>query len=341
MLDCDQTARLVDQVKAAAAAETPVTIVGGGTKAALGQAKAEADALDVSGHSGILSYEPAELVLRARAGTPLTDLEAALEEAGQMLPFEPPHLGAGATLGGCVATGLSGPRRAFAGSVRDYVLGINLVTGTGEVLKFGGEVMKNVAGYDVSRLQVGAMGTLGVILDVSMKVLPKPANEVTLAQSLDAVTAHEQMKRLARTVWPATASAWHGGTWYVRIAAPPAAMSRICADLGGEEVDSTIWRSLRELETPELAGADELWRASVGPASPAGLATALAVDWNGGLRFFGTSVDAPDANVMRLRGTSGDFLTSPGALHMQVQRRLKDTFDPARIFNPGRLYDNL
>ncbi len=336
----DQTDQLRGQVDAAREDGTPLSIESGGTKAFLGNpVTTNAAPLSVSGHVGILSYEPAELVLRARAGTRLVELEAALAEAGQIFGFEPPHFGDNATLGGCVSAGLSGPRRAFAGSVRDFVLGVTLLTGSGEVLKFGGEVMKNVAGYDVSRLSTGAYGTLGVLLDVSLKVLPAPREEVTLALDCDAVSAHTRMVALAREPWPVSASAWCDGVLYVRLAAESAVVNRVAAKLGGLPMDGTIWHGLRELTHPALAAPKELWRASVAPASTTGLTDALAVDWNGGIRYYAERPAGP--HVTRLRGGAGEPFSHPGALQMRLQERLKDTFDPARILNPGRMYAGL
>ncbi|MEX5452570.1 glycolate oxidase subunit GlcE, partial [Stutzerimonas stutzeri] len=169
----DASALLLDQVNQALAAKTPLRIQGSGSKAFLGRA-AEGQLLDVREHRGIVSYDPTELVVTARAGTPLAELEATLDEAGQMLPCEPPHFGEGATVGGMIAAGLSGPRRPWSGSVRDFVLGSRVITGQGKHLRFGGEVMKNVAGYDLSRLMAGSFGCLGVLTEISLKVLPKP-----------------------------------------------------------------------------------------------------------------------------------------------------------------------
>ena len=332
----DLTRELNDRVAAARADGTPLDIRGGGTKKALGNpVGANAAQLDIGGHTGILSYEPAELVLRARAGTQLVEIESALADAGQMFGFEPPHLGPGATLGGCVSVGLSGPRRAFAGSVRDFVLGVTLLTSRGEVLKFGGEVMKNVAGYDVSRLATGAYGTLGVLMDVSLKILPTPRAEITLTRLADVHSAHSSMIALAREPWPVTGSAWCDGRFYVRIAAEQAVVDRVMRGLAAEPCDNSVWSLLRELEHPTLDVPD-LWRASVAPSSTEGLDAALAVDWNGGIRYYARPVTS--ANLMRLKGNSGDPFSHPGNLQMRLHERLKSTFDPFRILNPGRMY---
>jgi len=189
-MDRDIGGQLQESVAAAHTTSTPLCIVGGNTKSFLG-GEARGEMLHVAAHRGIVSYEPAELVLTARAGTLLSDIEVALCDHRQMLPFEPPHYGANATLGGTIACGLSGPRRPYAGAARDFVLGVKLINGCGETLRFGGQVMKNVAGFDVSRLMAGAMGTLGVMLEISLKVLPRPECEMTLVQEWDAADAVE------------------------------------------------------------------------------------------------------------------------------------------------------
>ena len=195
-MDKDLTAKLEAHVRDALTRSAPLRISGGGTKTFLGRAT-EGEPLDVAGHRGIVNYQPTELVITARAGTPLLEINAALHERNQMLGFEPPHFGDNATLGGTIACGLSGPRRAYAGAARDFVLGMKLINGRGELLHFGGEVMKNVAGYDVSRLMTGAMGTLGVITEVSLKVLPNPASELTLMQACTADDAITRMNQWA------------------------------------------------------------------------------------------------------------------------------------------------
>ena len=184
------------RIRCAQAAATPLVIHGGNTKSFYG-AKTIGEAVDMRAYSGIIAYQPRELVLTVRAGTPLAQIEAAMASEMQMLPFEPPHFGAGATIGGTVAAGLSGPRRPYTGAVRDFVLGTRIVNGKGEDLHFGGRVIKNVAGYDVSRLMTGAMGTLGVLLDISFKVLPKPALEATLRYEMDQATAIQQFNEWA------------------------------------------------------------------------------------------------------------------------------------------------
>ncbi|MCX7169294.1 MAG: glycolate oxidase subunit GlcE, partial [Proteobacteria bacterium] len=175
----DLTQQLAGRIRSAAASGQALRWRGGGSKDFYGQ-ELDGEIVDTRGHSGIVAYEPSELVITARSGTPLAEIEAALAREGQMLGFEPPHFGSHATLGGCIAAGLAGPRRASAGAVRDFVLGIRLLDGTGCALNFGGQVMKNVAGFDVSRLMAGSLGTLGLFLEISLKILPKPRTELTL-----------------------------------------------------------------------------------------------------------------------------------------------------------------
>ncbi len=176
----DISEALEARVEAAIADRTPLAIIGGGSKQFMGRS-IQAEDFDVGAHQGIVSHEPSELVVTVRAGTPLEILETALAERGQMLPFEPPRFGERATIGGTIACGISGPRRPYAGAARDFVLGVKLLNGRGEILRFGGQVMKNVAGYDISRLMTGAMGTLGALLEVSLKVLPTPAATQTVS----------------------------------------------------------------------------------------------------------------------------------------------------------------
>ena len=203
----------------------PVYIRGGDSKREVVGRSCDAPDLDVSGHSGIIDYQPDELVISARAGTPLAELDAALAEHGQALPFEPPRLGGRATLGGTLACNLSGPGRPWLGSVRDAVLGLQLINGQAQVLEFGGKVMKNVAGYDVSRLQAGALGTLGVITEIHVKVLPQAEASLTLAYEMDAPQARETMCSRAAQPKPLTGAAWVDGRLFLRLAGAQSAVN--------------------------------------------------------------------------------------------------------------------
>lgn len=354
---------IIDQYKAAihsaVETKTPLQIRGGGTKHFYGNPLAGQNSalLDMSDYSGIVDYEPTELVITACAGTRLTDLEAALDQHGQMLAFEPPHFGATATLGGCIAAGLSGPRRAAAGSVRDFVLGVRLLDGKGRDLRFGGQVMKNVAGYDVSRLMTGSIGTLGVLLEVSLKILPKPAAETTLHMSMDEADAIEKMNRWAGKPLPVSATCYVNGELFLRLSGAESAVHAAQIKLGGEELNDgeIFWQSVREQTHAFFQPDKSLWRLSIqSTAPPMSLPGKLLIEWNGGLRWIQlddgvnaeiirkTAKDAGGhATLFRNHGshTSVFHPLTPGM--MKIHRALKEKFDPSRIFNPGRLYPEI
>ena len=354
--DGDRTEALLAAVADARAAGEPVEIRGGGTKRFYGE-PASGTPLDVGGHRGVISYEPSELVLTARAGTPLAEIEGLLAAHGQMLAFEPPLFDAGATLGGCVACGLSGPRRPYAGAVRDFVLGVRLVDGRAEVGRYGGEVMKNVAGYDVSRLVTGALGTLGLLLDVSLKVLPAPEHEATCAVELDAARAIERFNELAGRPLPLSAAAWEDGRARLRLSGSAAGVRAALAELGGDELEAqeatTYWSDLREQRVPFFARPGTLWRLSVRPAAPPlPVAGDWLIDWGGGQRWLRSSASAEEiraaaaaagghATVFREPAAGVPvFHPLPDAL-LALHRRVKAALDPAGLFNPGRLYAGL
>jgi glycolate oxidase FAD binding subunit len=376
-------ATLVDQVRQAIATRTPLCICGGGSKAFYGRA-CSGEALDLAGYAGDIRYEPSELVLTARAGTRLTEIEALLAANGQMLPFEPPHFssppppgeglgerelrlhlanpcslsptlpqgGRGrATLGGMVATGLSGPRRPWGGSVRDAVLGVRLLNGRGEVLRLGGQVMKNVAGYDLSRLMAGALGTLGVLLEVSVKVLPRPTVETTLVFELDATTAATRQIQWGRMPLPMSATMYHAGRLWVRLCGSAQGVAAARAVMGGVEVDNTIWSEVREHTLPFFREATPLWRISLPPTAPILPGEGLT-EWGGGLRWLRSEESAESirqrsaalgGHATLLRGHDGHgavFHPLPPAL-LALHQRVKQAFDPLSLFNRGRLYEGL
>ncbi len=373
-------AQLVDRIRAAAAAGTPLRIRGGGTKDFYGESL-QGELLDTRSLSGISSYEPSELVVTVKAGTPLAALEAALAEKGQCLPFEPPHYrlvpGAGdATVGGMVAAGLSGPARATAGSVRDYVLGLSMVNGRAEHLTFGGQVMKNVAGYDVSRVMAGSLGTLGLITEVSLKVLPFAPAEATLRFALDEGEAIRRLNTWAGDPLPLNASSWvvDGGqpVLYLRLRGAMAAVEAACQRLEregpGERIDSpqtrADWDAARDLQLPwltqGLARGDDLWGLSVPPTTPPlGVGDTL-LDWLGAQRWvFAPAGDAAAAARLRgaatkVHGSATLFIAANADLARaggrfapltptldRIHRQLKQAFDPAGIFNRGRLVAGL
>jgi glycolate oxidase FAD binding subunit len=346
----DFIAELCERVRDHSARKAPLRIRGGGTKDFYGEESA-GEALDMSGYSGIVAYEPKELVLTVRAGTRLAQVEAALDAQRQMLPFEPPHFGEAATIGGAVAAGLSGPRRPYAGAVRDFVLGTRIVNGKGEDLSFGGRVIKNVAGYDVSRLMAGALGTLGVITEISFKVLPRPPAEATLEFEMDEEAATLQVNRWAGLPLPLSATAWEAGRLRVRLSGAQTAVAAARQKMGGESVDAgDYWASLREHRLPFFAGGEALWRVSVPQvADPLALSRPQLIEWGGGLRWLAGDVDplmvrstaeraGGHATLFRRgdRGTGVFHPLKPPVL--KIHKRLKEAFDPAGILNPNRMY---
>ena len=349
----DQADVICERVADAYETGQTLAIEGSGSKAFLPGGKAEADAtLGLSGHTGIVDYDPKEWFITARSGTPIRDIEAALLSEGQMLGFEPPHFGEGATLGGVIASGFCGSRRPFAGSARDAVLGVRMVNGRGENLRFGGTVMKNVAGFDVSRLMVGSRGTLGVLLEVTLKVVPRPEVEKTLVlpKTWAEGLAHMQVLQGTANLFSGLAN---DGSWsYLRIAGPERAVLRVQADLGAEEAADGpgFWYRLREQKSrfftyPPLGHA--LFRLSVPSAAPASeIPGEWFYDWGGALRWLRTN--APAEAVFRaaaqLRGHARLFratrplgaMASPLAPALQeLNARVKAAFDPKRLFNPG------
>ena len=365
----------IDRIRAAAADGTPLRLRGGGSKDFYGQGLT-GELLSTRELGGIMSYEPSELVVRVRTGTRLAEVEAALAEKGQCLPFEPPHFSENSTIGGMVAAGLSGPARATAGAVRDYILGVNLINGKGEFLSFGGQVMKNVAGYDVSRLMAGSLGTLGLMTDVSLKVLPVAPAETTLRFVLDEATALQKLNTWAGQPLPLNASSWvidNGQpTLYLRlrgaVAAVESASQRLLAEVSGTRLDDAQtradWAKARDLLLPwfaeGFARGDELWRLSVPQTTPALDVGNTFIEWLGGQRWvFVAAGNAEAATKIRAKaqavGGSATLFVEPTGKHGanaqvfealkapldRISRELKRQFDPALIFNRGRLYPDL
>ena len=330
----------------------PLRLRGGGSKDFYG-GPINGDVLDTGGHAGIVSYEPTELVITARCGTPLAELESALATRRQCLACEPPHFGA-ATVGGAVAAGLAGPRRAAVGGMRDFVLGVKLMDGEGRVHRFGGEVMKNVAGFDVSRLIAGSLGTLGLILEVSLKVLPVPPGDASLRFEMPQERALEALNRWAGQPLPLVASCWQDGVLTLRLCGAQAAVSAACASMGGEAIKElealAFWQGLREQGAEFFAGDAALWRLSIpSVAPPLDLPGTTLIEWGGAQRWLRGDVDRVRIRELAARAgghatlfrggdkTSGVFTSLPPAL-MEVHRRLKQSFDPYGVFNPGRMY---
>ena len=355
--------RLIAHVQEARATQTALRICGGGSKAFYGNALQGAP-LDLRPLVGISSYEPSELVVTVRAGTLLAELEAALAEHGQCLPFEPPRFGPGGTIGGMVAAGLSGPARAAVGSVRDYVLGATLLNGRAEVLSFGGQVIKNVAGYDLSRLLAGSMGMLGVICEVSLKVLPVPTAVATLRFEIDQATALLRLHQWGGQPLPLSASAWWDGALVLRLAGAAAAVQSAQAKLGGEVIDAPLaaafWTGLRDHSDEFFSGAQRavaagatLWRLSLPQTAPAlALPGEQLVEWAGAQRWVCTSAAAgPIREAAAALGGHATRFMAPdrsaatfaplSAPLERYHRALKMAFDPDRIFNIGCLYPGI
>jgi glycolate oxidase FAD binding subunit len=356
-------AQIVDQVRDARARRTVLDIRGGSTKTFYG-GEPHGQALELRPLTGISSYEPSELVVTARAGTPLAELEVALAEKGQCLPFEPPRFAAGGTVGGMVAAGLAGPARAAVGSVRDYVLGATLLNGRAEVLSFGGQVMKNVAGYDVARALAGSMGMLGVICEVSLKVLPLAQSTLTLRLELDAAQAIRRLAEWGGQPLPLNACAWWDGTLVLRLAGAAAAVRAAQLTMGGEIIEAgmaaAFWTGLRDHRDEFFVGATKavdsgaaLWRLSV-PATtaPLKLSGEQLIEWGGAQRWICTSAPAgmlheaaqgAGGHAVRFRSrerSGGAFAPLKPPLD-RIHRELKKAFDPDGVFNPGRLVPDL
>ena len=356
-------ARLIDQVQTARAQRAALQIRGGGTKDFYGGEPA-GEPLDVTPLTGISSYEPSELVVTVRAGTRLADLEAALAEKGQCLPFEPPRFAAGGTVGGMVAAGLSGPARAAVGSLRDYVLGATMLNGRAEVLSFGGQVMKNVAGYDMCRLLAGSLGIFGVVCEVSLKVLPVQPASVTLRLEMDAAAAIRRLNEWGGQPLPLSACAWWDGTLVLRLQGAAAAVQAAQQRIGGEVIEPiaavSFWAGLRDHRDEFFVGAARaveggasLWRLSVPATTPPLLPSGeQLIEWGGAQRWICTSAPAHTlrdvaaaagghAVLFRARDKSaGTFAPLKPAL-ARIHHELKRAFDPDAVFNPGRLVAGL
>jgi len=348
--------KLSETVRDAGRSKRALRVRGGGTKDFYGQALV-GEILDTRDYSGIVAYEPSELVITARCGTPLAEIEAAMREHGQMLAFEPPHFGEAATLGGMVAAGLSGPRRQAAGALRDFVLGVKIMDGRGEVLAFGGQVMKNVAGYDVSRLMAGSLGTLGLILEASLKALPLAAAEASLRLELPEDKAIAQLNRWGGKPLPISASAWTGGELGVRLSGAAAAVAAAREKIGGEPIDAAqaerFWAGIREQTDPFFGNDAPLWRISVPSATPPlKLQGEQMIEWGGALRWLFSNADARTVReaAMRAGGHATLFRSSDKSVGvfqplapalMKIHEELKREFDPRGIFNRGRMYPEL
>jgi len=350
----DLKSELIETVQSAYQRKEKLRIQGSGSKFFYGN-PVDGTTLDVARHSGITAYEPTELVITARAGTRLSEITHTLDDTGQILGFEPPYFGPDATLGGVVACGFSGPRRPFAGSVRDFVLGVNCINGEGEYLAFGGQVIKDVAGYDVSRLMVGALGALGVICEVSLKVLPRPEVEMTRVLELDEEAARRHMIRFARLPLPLSGLSYANRLLRIRLSGTENAIHAATEQIGGEvDYDGAVfWHALKEQELNFFQRNQSLWRLSVGATAPTlKLAGDCLEDWGGALRWIYTD-DEPESVFEVARAMGGHatmFKPDTGWPHQRfsalgkpassIHVRLKAAFDPKGILNAGILYAN-
>ena len=352
------------RIRAAVASKSPLSIRGGGSKDFYG-GPTTGDVLDTRACTGIVDYDPTELVITARAGTPLAEIEDTMRASGQMLAFEPPHFGeaygAVATLGGCIAAGLSGPRRPHGGAARDLVLGVRILDGKGDDLTFGGRVMKNVAGFDVSRLMTGALGTLGVLHEISVKCQPLPKTETTRVFECSADEAIRWSNEWAGQPLPVSATCHHDGLLSVRLSGAVPAVKAAIATLGGDELadagaGDVLWRGVRDHAHPYFAAAiaarAPLWRLSVKSTAPhAALGGEQLIEWGGALRWLigGEQIDAArlrawvqghggHATLFRAASPTPDPFHPLPATMAALHRRLKAVFDPAGILNRGRLH---
>jgi glycolate oxidase FAD binding subunit len=352
IVDVDIEADLATQVSAVAATGGALQIVGNASKHFYGET-IDALAVEVGAHSGIIDYDPAELVITLRAGCRLREVEALLAQNRQMFAFEPPHFAANASIGGMVASGLAGPRRGFAGSIRDYVLGVKMIDGRGEVLQFGGRVIKNVAGFDLSRVLVGSLGTLGIILEVSIRVMPMFETEVTLAFAHPAADEHIRwINELGSKPYPLSASAWHQGGSCLRLSGSEQGVRHAIAELGGDEVDFD-WSGLREQSHEFFVNGAPLTRVALPPASLDLLRDeSQLIEWGGAQRWLCGEADVV-ALRQRIVGEGGSVCAfrghAPGTpvfqplapAMLRLQRNIKSSLDPAGIFNVGRIYQGL
>jgi len=354
MIENDISEQLYDQVKQAISAQTPLSIVAGNSKKFYGH-QLDATPLDVSQHSGILNYEPTELVVTVRAGSNLKQVEQLLAGENQMFGFEPPAYADTATIGGTIACNLSGPRRAFSGAARDFVLGCKVINGKGEILHFGGEVMKNVAGYDVSRLMCGAMGTLGVLSELSIKVLPKPETEVTLVYDMTINESLHKVHQLKQSAMPISATSFDDNKLYIRLSGSQGAVTEATKLIGGDKLEQSddYWLALKEQQLAFFKKQRNLWRLSVSSNTPVlNLPGQTLYEWNGAQRWLIS--DEKETVIRDAIAKQGGHATcyyqyntteqvfhplAPGLV--KLHQKIKNAFDPARLFNPGKMYSEI
>lgn len=338
-----------ERILAAGRDKQALCVRGGGSKDWYGQSPT-GEVLDTRAYHGIIAYDPTELVITVRAGTPLAEVEKVMAEQNQTFAFEPPHFGPGATVGGMVACGLAGPRRAAVGSVRDFVLGAVLMDSKGEVLHFGGQVMKNVAGYDVSRLLAGSLGTLGLLLEVSLKVLPKPYAETSLRLQMSEEEAIRRLNQWGGQPLPISASAWCEGSLVLRLSGAKAAIAAAQQTIGGEEIDGDdFWLAMREQSNEFFTQSPVLWRLSVPSTAPPIALGEQLIEWGGAQRWLRSDASAADIRAAAVKAGGHATLFRGGDKSVgvfqplapavgKIHQNMKNAFDPDGIFNPGRMY---
>lgn len=347
----DKTDSLQAQVHGAMAAQQSLVIEGGNSKDFYGN-NVKGETLSLQGHSGILDYDPAELVITARSGTSLKEIECTLADNNQMLAFEPPGFGDDATIGGTIACGFSGARRPYAGAARDFMLGCKIINGNAEVLSFGGQVMKNVAGYDISRLMTGALGTLGVLLEVSLKVLPVAEKEITIRKETTVDGALAMMNRLAGQAFPISAATYYDGHLYIRLSGTESAVKNAEQSLGGEHINdnTSFWSSINNHQHRFFKPGKTLWRVSVAADTPLlGIENDVLLDWGGAQRWIYS--DADTQTIRQLVAKQGGHATCFRNAHKdvpvfhplsgklkQLHANIKNAFDPRGIFNYEKMY---
>lgn len=356
-----QRQALAEQIAQAYQIKMPLRIEGGGSKSFLGNPLSDlpSESIDCHNYAGVIDYRKDELMIRLKAGTPLAEVEKLLRDNGQRLPFEPPSFAGNATIGGVVAAGLSGPARPYLGSVRDYVLGVSFIDGRGIAYEMGGQVMKNVAGYDVSRLLVGSLGELGLICDVSFKVLPRDEVSATFVWPASAAEAVGDFQRHRRNGLPISASAWVSGLAYIRVGGSSqtvnVAVTRISGDRIEAEQGDQFWKDLKNQKFDVFKDQGPLWRVSTEPGSAALLASAQVVEWGGGVRWLSNpsfdprlKTDPQSVTLFRRNpanltagatDSGGQSFQQLGGAVAELNRKLKHQFDPGLIMNTGRLIE--
>lgn len=350
----DSAKDLTARIESAYQSKTKINIQGNGTKCFLGNIDQDSDLIKTTCHTGIIDYDPAELVLVARSGTCLSAIAEVMEDHQQTFGFEPPFIDDGATLGGAIASGLAGPRRAYSGAARDFMLGARFINGQGKIITAGGKVIKNVAGFDLFRPMAGSMGTIGLLLDISLRVIPQPEYQKTLLhQEERESSALEKMNSWAVQCPSVSAAAWDGHNIRIRLSGSAATVAEAHTLIGGEWLNNEgYWHDLNafKLDFFELPG--HLWRISLTPMSaPVSQGQPQLIDWGGAQRWL-KSDEQPDQireRVAALGGHAECYSADPGieSFHpltdqmMAIHRSFKASLDPGGILNPGRLYPTL